>query len=140
VNLPLRLLGDLRAHRQEHARLDAGERRGHLEVLGGDVEVQHLHRVDVLEVLLGDEPDGDVDDVELVLADQVQEQLERPREPGQLDLVGHVDRRGDVEPRGLVAPVEPVVVAVGGPLHQPCTINQSQSVGKPKAPNAPIIR
>ena len=37
------------------------------------------------EVLLGDERDGDVEDVELVLADQVQQQIERALEVGQRD-------------------------------------------------------
>ena len=50
---------------------------------------------DVAEVLLGDEGDRDVVDVQLVLANQVQEQVERPLEGIELDLIG-VRRRFEV--------------------------------------------
>ena len=48
---------------------------------------ERAHRVEVLEVLLGDERDRDVEDVELVLLDQVQQQIERTLEDVELDLV-----------------------------------------------------
>jgi hypothetical protein len=66
--------------RQELARLDVAQGRRHHQVLAGDVDVEAGHRVEVLEVLLGDERDRDVEDRELVLLDQVQEQIERPLE------------------------------------------------------------
>ena len=37
--------------RQQHARLDLGERRGHHQVLAGELELQLLHQLDVLHVL-----------------------------------------------------------------------------------------
>src|SRR5439155_7030049 len=48
--------------RQEHARLDVGQRGGHQEVFAGQIDVQRLRRVHVLEVPVGDEADGDVED------------------------------------------------------------------------------
>ena len=44
--------------------------------------------LEVLEVLLGDERERDVEDVELVLADQVQQQIERALEVGQRNTEG----------------------------------------------------
>ena len=66
--------------RQQHLRLDVNERRGHHEELAGDVEVELLHQLDRVEVLLRDERDRDVVDVHLVLLDEVQQQIERPLE------------------------------------------------------------
>ena len=45
------LLGGIDA-RQQHPRLDVDECRGHDEKLPGDIQVQVLHQVDVLEILL----------------------------------------------------------------------------------------
>ena len=65
---------------EEHLRLDVGKRGRHHEVLGGDVELHELHDREILEVFLGQEPDGDVEDVQLVLLAKVQQQIERPLE------------------------------------------------------------
>ena len=64
------------------------QRRSHHQELAGDVEVDLPHSLEVLEVLLGDERDGDVEDVEAVLADEVQQQVERALEVGQRDAEG----------------------------------------------------
>ena len=74
--------------RQQHLRLDVNQRRRHHEVLARDVEVHLLHQLDGLEVLRGDERDGDVVDVHLVLLDEVKQQIERPLEVFELDGVG----------------------------------------------------
>ncbi len=73
--------------RQQHARLDVDEGRRHHEELSRDVEIQLLHQRDEAEVLLGDERDGDVVDVHLVLANEVDQQVERPLERIELDPV-----------------------------------------------------
>ena len=65
---------------QEHLRLDVDERRGHDEIVAGDVEVELLHQADRVEVLLRDERDRDIVDVHLVLLDEVQQQIERSLE------------------------------------------------------------
>ncbi len=73
--------------RQQHPRLDVDQRRRHHQELAGDVEVQLLHQVEVLEVLLRDERDRDVVDVDLVLLDEVQQQIERALEVLEADRV-----------------------------------------------------
>ena len=72
--------------RQQHLALDVDQRRRHHQEFAGDVEVELLHQVQVLEVLLGDDRDLDVVDVHLVLLDQMNEQIERAFERLQLDL------------------------------------------------------
>ncbi len=66
-----------RRARQQHARLDLGQDRGHHQVFGGQLEAQLLHRLDVVDVLAGDLGDRDVEDVQVLPADQVQQQVER---------------------------------------------------------------
>src|SRR5690606_8910613 len=80
----------------------------------GDVEVERGHQVEVLEVLLGDERDRDVEDVELVLLDQVKQEVERPLEHVEPDLVAGrgVVHRGRGRCRHAVH-----VVSVGAPGH-----------------------
>ena len=80
--------------RQQHARLDLGQRRGHHQVLAGELELHFLHQLDVLHVLARDLGDRDVEDVEVLPADQVQQQVERTFER----LEEHLERlRRDVE-------------------------------------------
>ena len=74
--------------RQQHLALDVNQRRRHDEELAGEVEVQLLQQVQVLEVLLRDDRDLDVIHVHLVLLDQMDEQVERAFERLQLDLNG----------------------------------------------------
>ena len=82
----------VRVGRQEHLRLDVRERRRHQQVLSRDVEVEVLHHAEVREVPVGDEGDGEVEDLELVLLNQVQEQVERPLEGRQIDDEVGVER------------------------------------------------
>ena len=70
---------------QKQARLQLQQRRRHHKELAGDVEVDLAHPLDVLQVLLGDQCDRNVEDVDLVLADQVQQQIQRAFEAGQRD-------------------------------------------------------
>ena len=86
IFLVRRIAGRGLGPRQQHLALDVDQRRRHHQELAGDVEVQLLHQVQVLEVLPGDDRDLDVVDVHLVLLDQMNEQIERPFEGLQLDL------------------------------------------------------
>ena len=74
-----------RRRRQEHLRLDVRQRGRHHEVFAREVEIHQLHDSEVLEVLFGHEPDGDLEDVELVLLTEVQEQIERSLEGRERD-------------------------------------------------------
>src|SRR5512134_522977 len=71
--------------RQQRLRLHVDQGRGHHKELARDVEIERLQRFEVREVLLRDPRDRDVVDVELVLADQVQQEVERPLEDFQAD-------------------------------------------------------
>ena len=80
--------------RQQHARLDLGQRRGHHQVFAGELELHAAHHVDVRHVLARDLGDRDVEDVEVLAADQVQQQVERAFER----LEEHLQRiRRDVQ-------------------------------------------
>jgi hypothetical protein len=72
--------------RQQHARLDLGQDRGHHQVFGGELEAHLVHGLDVVDVLPGDLGDGDVEDVQVLAADQVQQQVQRPFEGVEDDL------------------------------------------------------
>src|SRR5262249_20252557 len=72
---------------QKLARFDVRQRRRHEQILTGNVEIQRAHLIEVRNVLLGDERDGNVEDVELVLPDQMQQEIERPLEDFELDVV-----------------------------------------------------
>src|SRR6056297_88856 len=72
--------------RQEHARLDLGKHGCHHEVLGRKLELQLLHDLDVLHVLLRNPGDRNVEDVDVLPLYEVQQEIERPFEGIQDDL------------------------------------------------------
>ena len=61
---------------QESLGLDVDEERGHVDELAGGVYVGLLELVGVLEELAGDAGDGDIVDVDVLLADEIEEQVE----------------------------------------------------------------
>ena len=87
--------------RQEHPRLDTQQLRRHLEVLRGLIEGE---RRDGREELLGDARDRDVANVELLVADEREQEVERSGELGQLDderaVSGRTGRRSKPRHRG----------------------------------------
>ena len=76
--------------RHQFARLEVGQVRGHHQVVGRHFDRHVLHELQVLDVLLGDERDGDVENIELVGLAQVEQQIERALELGQSHAVGGV--------------------------------------------------
>ena len=62
--------------REQGLRLDVDEQRGHVDELAGGVDVDLLEVVGVLEELAGDAGDGDVVDVDVLLADEVEQEVE----------------------------------------------------------------
>src|SRR5690606_26834162 len=84
----------IRPAREEHLRLDADQRRRHLEELAGAIEAQALDALDRAEELFRDARDRDVEDVDVLLANQVEQQIERALEPLELhDEAAFGDRR-----------------------------------------------
>src|SRR5579871_3771758 len=57
--------------RQQHARFDLGQHGGHHQVFAGELQLHLLHELDVLHVLARDLGDGDVEDVQVLAADEV---------------------------------------------------------------------
>jgi hypothetical protein len=55
--------GHQRRLRQQHARLDLDQHRGHHQVVGGEFEVLRAHRVDIDQILLGQRRHRDVEDI-----------------------------------------------------------------------------
>jgi hypothetical protein len=93
---------------QQHARLDLDEHRRHQQVLGGQLEVVLADLIDVGQVLARDVGQRDVEDVEVLLADQVEQQVERALEGVEEDLEGigrdvqvggHGEQRLAIQPR-----------------------------------------
>jgi hypothetical protein len=80
--------------RQQHARLDLDEHGGHQEIFGSQFQVAAADFVHVAEVLAGDPRHRNVEDVEVLLADEIQQQIQRTFE----SLQEHLERiRRDVQ-------------------------------------------
>jgi len=66
--------------RQQHTRFDLGESRRHEQILARQLQLQHLHQLDVAHVLQGDLGDRNVEHIQILAADQVEQHVERPLE------------------------------------------------------------
>ena len=77
-----------RVGRQQHFRLDVDQRRGHVDEVGRDVDIELFELVEVVEILLGDFGDGNIVDVHLLLADQIEQEIERAFVDRQIDSIG----------------------------------------------------
>ena len=71
--------------RQQHLNFDADERGRHLEELTSDIQAELLNPPHCGQELRGDLRDGNIENVDVLLANQMQQQLERSREPVDLD-------------------------------------------------------
>ena len=80
------LLGSALWPRQQHARFYFGKCRRHHEILARQFELHATHHVDVLHVLARDLGNGNIEDVQVLPADQVQQQVERAFERLQENL------------------------------------------------------
>ena len=80
--------------RQQHARLDLGQHGGHHQILRRQLQIDRLHQFHVLHVLMRNLGNRYVEDLQILPADQVEQQVERPLER----LEEHLQRlRRDVE-------------------------------------------
>ena len=64
--------------RQQHPGLDVDQGGGHHQPLPRNIDVQILHDLEVLQVLLRDVGNGNVPDIDLFLLDHVKQEIERP--------------------------------------------------------------
>jgi hypothetical protein len=92
---------------QQQSRLDRHQHRRHDQVLGRQLQVGGAHRLDVFQVLARERRHRNVEDVEILLANQVQQQVERALERLQdhfqrigrdVEILGDLDHRLAVEP------------------------------------------
>ncbi|SLM48652.1 protein of unknown function [Nitrospira japonica] len=83
--------------RQQHLRLDLEQRGGHDQKLPRNGEIQLGHRFEVVEVLAGDQRDGNVIDIDLALLDEMQQKIERPLEILDANLVWELGLTGSFE-------------------------------------------
>ena len=81
-------LGVLEAGQQASG-LQLHEGGGDQQELGGDVEIERLHAVELGEVLVDDPREGDLPEVDLLLEDEVQEEIEGPFVDAGVDLQNH---------------------------------------------------
>ena len=62
--------------RQQHARFDLDEHGGHQQVFGRQLQIAATHLIDIGHVLARDVQHGNVEDVEVLLADQIEQQVQ----------------------------------------------------------------
>ena len=74
---------------QQAAGLELDERGGDQQELGGDVEIERLHPLDLGEVGVDDARQADLVEVHLLGQDELQEQVERTFVDGGLDTSRH---------------------------------------------------
>ena len=80
----------LQIDRQQGAAFDVEKIRGHDDELAADLDVDGLHRLEIFEVLPGDPLDRNVINIHLVLAHEVEQEVERSLEDVEFDLVSRV--------------------------------------------------
>jgi hypothetical protein len=93
------------AAREDHLRLDADQHRRRFEEFAGPVQSESLDSLDRGEKLRRDLGDRNIEDVDILLADQVQQQVERALETLEFDDEGAFGERG--------CPVRPVRAGYG---------------------------
>ena len=63
--------------RQQQARFQIGKPRRHHQIIGGELQPQFARRLDEGEILVGQRQDGDLGEIDLLLARQRQQKVER---------------------------------------------------------------
>ena len=73
-------------HRQQHARLDLDQHRRHQQVFRRQIKLICLHLGNIVQILLGNLHHRNIKDIDILLADEVQQQIQRPLEAAQYHL------------------------------------------------------
>ena len=71
---------DLRWSRQQQSRFDFRQNCRHHQIFGGQFQTQILHQFDVVDVLTRDLGNRDVENIEILPADQIEQQVQRSLE------------------------------------------------------------
>ena len=91
-------IGDL-LPRQEGLGLEIDQDGGHQQEFGLAVDGDERTVLQIDQIFPGDDGDGDVVDLDLLFLDEKEEQIQRPLEDGQLDLVA-LARKVDADVAG----------------------------------------
>ena len=97
---------DVVAAGKQAARLQLDERRRDQQELGGRLEIDPLHPLDLGAERVDDARERDLPEIDLFLEDQMQQEIERALENRRRDLVGH-GGQGIQRGRGFDAPRRP---------------------------------
>src|SRR5262249_9609719 len=81
----------------------------HYQIIGGDLDALLAHRLDELEILLGEREDRDLREVDLLPPREVEQQVERALVAAHLDVHDFVAGR-----LGRLRGLEPVGLRIGG--------------------------
>jgi hypothetical protein len=54
------------------------ECRSHQKIFSSDIQVENLHQLEIFQILLCNESDGDIEDVQFVFLNKVEQQVKRP--------------------------------------------------------------
>jgi len=73
-------LDRVRIARQQHARLNLHQHCRHVNKLGGNVHIELANLLHIAQILRRDARNGNVVNINILLADQVQQQVQRPVE------------------------------------------------------------
>ena len=76
----------LRRNGEQEPRFQVGEPCGHDEVIGGELEPQFARGLDESEILVGEFEDRNADEIDLLAARELQQQVERTFEAVEIDL------------------------------------------------------
>ena len=79
-----------RRHGDEHARLEIGEPGGHHQIVGGHFNAHFPRLVDVGQILFGKRQNGNLREVNLVVAGELEKQIERAFKAADIDDQGAV--------------------------------------------------
>ncbi|OQC72612.1 MAG: hypothetical protein BWX45_00855 [Deltaproteobacteria bacterium ADurb.Bin002] len=74
-------------NRQQQAGLDVNQRGGHHQIFACQIQIKRLDEVQIIQVLTGDERDGNVINIDLIFFDQIQKQIQRTFKNIQFDRV-----------------------------------------------------
>ena len=69
---------DIFGLRQQQPRFDFDEHRRHQKIFGGKIELVRIHLRDVVQILLGDFHHRNIEHIDVLLADEIQKQIQRP--------------------------------------------------------------
>src|SRR5690625_3547399 len=132
-------LGVGRTRRQQHARLDLDEQCRHEQVFSSQLQVVPANLLHIRQILLRDFGHGNVEHVEILLAYEVEEEVERPFESFEEDferlgrniqIVRQIEQRLAIQTRDsdAIDDLGRSVVRIGRQLRRPCLTGQVHSV------------